>query len=282
MNISKLKNNPILFIVFLFLLGFLIGKIPIKEHLHFSSYLSSRLENIFIYSSLLGLYIFVINKFRIPHSYFQFIERKNYIYYLPVIFYIIVFSNGFSDFCHISNLSLYSWKVILYGIETLTSAMFEEVLFRGLILGVLLSKYYDSKNGILKSVIISSLIFGLVHIINIWAQPYQSSTRGTLNQVYAAFCLGAMYSAIYLKTRSIIILGVLHFITNFFAGIGELSGSETIVNSISRGKTIIEMVVSNALTLVIFGLPLLIGLYVLKNTNREEVEELIDNTKSFV
>jgi membrane protease YdiL (CAAX protease family) len=274
MKITELKNNSTLLFIFIFFLISVIGKIPIKEYLDLSSYTSDKLESIFIYSTLIGLLIIIINKLRIPHSYFQLIERINYIYYFPIIIYIFIFSSGFSDFCRMSRLTLYSWKTILYGMETFSSAMFEEVLFRGLILGVLLNKYYNSNNGILKSVIISSLIFGLIHIVNIWTQPYQTFTRGTVNQVYAAFCIGVMYSSIYLKTRNIIVLGVLHFISNFFAGIVELMGSETIVNSVSGDKTIIELIVSNVFTLIIFGLPLLIGLYILKKTNREEVRKV--------
>jgi hypothetical protein len=168
--------------------------------------------------------------------------------------------------------TLNSAQISLYGAEAFSGALFEEILFRGLVFGVLLNKYYDSKNGILKSVLISSFIFGLAHIENIWTQP-QISTRGTLNQVYATTCLGVMYCATYVKTRSVVVLSVLHFISNFSAGIGELAGSAIIIEPVSRHKTIIEIIASYMLIAVIYGSSLLIGLYILKHTTREEVEE---------
>ena len=279
MKLTALRNNPLFLIISIFLLIAILGKAPIKEYLPYSNSTSDKLETSIISSLLICVLIFIIHKLRIPHSYFRFIERRDYIYYFPTIIYIFLFSNGFSDFSRMSDSILYCENIFLYGLETLSRALFEEILFRGIIFGVILSKYYDSKNGVMKSVIISGLIFGLAHIVNIWTQPHVSA-RGTLNQVYAATCLGAMYCAIYLRTRSIIVLGLLHFISNFFAGIEELAGSEIVVESVSRDRTIIEIIASNVLTIVIFGSSLLIGIYIVKRTEREEVEEFMSQSHS--
>jgi len=54
-----------------------------------------------------------------------------------------------------------------------------------------------------------------MHIINLWTIEGQS-IKGVLNQVYATTFFGVMYGATYLKTRSILTLGILDFISNFF------------------------------------------------------------------
>ena len=271
-----MKNKPALLFISIFLLIFAVGRIPIKEHLPYSDFASLKLELIFLRSILICSLIILISKLKIPHSYFQLIERKNYLYYSPIIAYIIFFTLGFNDSLRMSGLTLYSRKISLYGMANLFGALFEEVLFRGFILGVLLYKYNDSKHGILKSVIISSLLFGLAHISNIWSQSYEMSTRSIINQVYGATCLGVMFSAIYLKTRSIIILSILHAMSNFFAGIEELVDSENLIESASRNRTLIEIIASNVLTIFVFGFPFIIGLYILRRTDKEEVETLMD------
>jgi len=173
--------------------------------------------------------------------------------------------------------ALYSWKGILFGISTLSSGVFEEILFRGLILGVLLHKYHKSKHGILKSVIISCLIFGLMHIVNIWTKD--QTLRGTLNQVYAAFSLGILYSAVYLKTKSIIILGGLHTVHNFLGSIPELTDSAAIISS-TGNKTVAEIILSSILVILIFGIPLIMGLLILKVTKKEELAGFFGQTES--
>lgn len=275
MKITELKSNPALLFICIFLFILVVGKIPIKEHLPYSDFASLKLEGILTRSILTCLLIIFISILEIPHSYFGLIERKNYIYYSPIIIYIVISTNGFNDFLRMSGLTLYSCKISLYGMAKLCGSLFEEILFRGFILGVLLYKYHDSKHGILKSVIISSLLFGLAHIANIWSQSYQMSTRIVINQVYGATCFGVMYSAIYLKTRSIIVLSILHFINNFFSGIEELADSGILLESVSRDRTIIEIIVSNLLTIIAFGFPFLIGLYILRRTNKEEVEKIM-------
>ncbi|MBD3425137.1 MAG: CPBP family intramembrane metalloprotease [Candidatus Latescibacteria bacterium] len=273
MKMSEFKNHPLLLIGFLFFLVFGVGKLPVKEYLSLSKSYSDNVESIFIYSSLIFISVFIINKLSIPHSYFYAIKYKKYIFYLPVIVYIFVFTNGFADYFTINSSTFYSWKTAILGIKTLSSGLFEEILFRGLILGILLYNFYDSKRGILKSVIISSLIFGLIHIVNIWTE--NQTVKGSFNQVYAAFCLGVMYSAVYLKTGSIIILGVLHSISNFFASISELVEPGSIIYSLSTEKTVVEIIISNVLILIIFGLPLVIGLCILKQTNKRDIAHII-------
>ena len=272
-----IKNNPSLFILCMLILVFLIGKIPIKENIGLSEFTSEKLEKIILYSAIVALSVIIINRFRIPHSYFHAIELKKYLYYLPVILCIYLYTGGFGDINTVDSSTIYSWKGILLGMSTLSSGMFEEVLFRGLILGVLLNRYHNSKHGIVKSVIISCLIFGLIHIVNIWTKD--QSLRGTFNQVYAAFSLGILYSAVYLKTKSLIILGGLHTVHNFLGSLPELTNSAIIINS-TGNKTVFEILLSSILVLLIFGIPLVMGFLILKITKREELSGLIRQTGS--
>jgi uncharacterized protein len=73
----------------------------------------------------------------------------------------------------------------------------EEILFRGIILKGLLSNYTPKK-----AILISSIIFGLIH-----GQP---------SMIPGAICFGLLFGYIYYKTNSIGITVLLHAATNLF------------------------------------------------------------------
>lgn len=58
-------------------------------------------------------------------------------------------------------------KIIFYTLIMLCIGIFEEVLCRGVILNNMLKKWGNNKTGIIKAVILSSLIFGLGHLVNL-------------------------------------------------------------------------------------------------------------------
>jgi membrane protease YdiL (CAAX protease family) len=195
-------------------------------------------------------------------------------YYLPLIFYIFIFSGGFNDFFSF-NFSSISYHVLsVYTLKYLSSSFLEEFVFRGFILGIFILNFSSTKHGILKSVVFSGLIFGLMHIINLWTFENQT-INGVLNQVYATTCFGVMYGATYLKTRSILTLGILHFISNFFASITELNFIEVIDNSISIvDKSLTNTIISEVFRIIIFGIPLVIGLYLIYNSDKDDIKKL--------
>ena len=86
-------------------------------------------------------------------------------------------------------------------------ALFEEVLFRGIFL------YNLKKNGScdLKCLLISSLIFSVIHLTNIvGADP----TSVALQTVYA-FVIGMVLAAVYLRNNSILQVIVVHFLIDY-------------------------------------------------------------------
>ena len=203
-------------------------------------------------------------------------DFRNFKYYLPLLFYVIVFSGGFKDFRNFDFTSISINTFFSYILKYFSSSFLEEFLFRGLILGLFLVKYLKSKNGILKSVVFSGLTFGFIHIINFWTLEGQTF-KGISNQVYATACFGIMYGATYLKTRSILTLGIIHFISNFFSSIRELKINDVVnySNILASDKTFISIVISEIFRIVIFGIPLIIGLYLIYNTKREDLKKII-------
>ena len=96
--------------------------------------------------------------------------------------------------------------------------------------------------------------------------------RGVFNQVYATFSLVFLYSAVYLKTKNIYMLIFIHFITNFFSQIGILETTEITRNVIEYvNKTKLQLILSELIRLIIFGIPLFIAIVILNSISKKEV-----------
>jgi membrane protease YdiL (CAAX protease family) len=91
---------------------------------------------------------------------------------------------------------------------------FEEVAFRGVVLTLFLSKYSERK-----SIIFSSIGFGLIHLLSL------TSGRAlvwVLGQLVWAFILGLFYGYVFVRTKSLLPSMVVHFLGN--ATINTLAG----------------------------------------------------------
>ena len=96
------------------------------------------------------------------------------------------------------------------------TGLFEEVLFRGLILKLLLIKMGYTKKGIVAASVISSVIFALVHSVNAIVGTLEIAT--TIGQIVSATAMGLFYAALYLRTKNLWVPILLHGFTNLFAG----------------------------------------------------------------
>lgn len=93
----------------------------------------------------------------------------------------------------------------------IAAPILEELIFRGIILDGLLKRYSP-----LKSIIISSILFGIVHL-NPW-------------QFISAFIIGLFSGWVYYKTRNLTLSILIHFVNNLFAFGAMYFDTETIVD----------------------------------------------------
>lgn len=100
------------------------------------------------------------------------------------------------------------WAVFMMAIM---AAVIEELSFRCLLFNGLLSIFYKKKYSLLIAGLISSLVFGLVHLINVTHQPLQS----TIGQVLFALTLGLISMYLRLCSNGMIFCIVFHFIIDF-------------------------------------------------------------------
>ncbi|MBW1606452.1 CPBP family intramembrane glutamic endopeptidase [Lactobacillus sp. Sy-1] len=90
--------------------------------------------------------------------------------------------------------------------------IYEEYVFRGVVLSALIDRFKHSHYwGIIKAVILSSILFGSMHLVNLIGQP---STE-TILQSITAMIMGLFLAAICIRTKSILPGMILHALSNF-------------------------------------------------------------------
>lgn len=110
-------------------------------------------------------------------------------------------------------------RILLFFVLALTVGFVEEAFFRGMMLHALL------RCGPWQAAIISSIFFGIAHLLNLAAG---ANLAATLLQIVYALAIGLMYAALALRTRTILPLIILHGLTDFF---GFLALNSTVVTT---------------------------------------------------
>jgi membrane protease YdiL (CAAX protease family) len=123
--------------------------------------------------------------------------------------------------------------VLLFAISTLAVGVFEELLFRGLVFPLLIRSFSKSKSAFLWSAILSNLMFGLMHFINIFSQP--ENVVGILSQVFFATSIGVFFCGLMVRTEHILIPILIHALVNFGFGADEIKGITEIKEASTSG-----------------------------------------------
>ena len=96
------------------------------------------------------------------------------------------------------------WNIVYH---PLAPAIFEEVLFRGILIG----KLRENGQSPLAALLISAVIFGAVHLTN----GISGDMLNVLVQVGYAFVVGLVFGAVYLKTGDLFSVMLFHFLIDF-------------------------------------------------------------------
>ena len=106
------------------------------------------------------------------------------------------------------------WKVLIEGIiYYIGVAIVEELYVRGLLLNLIEKLCYKKKNNTMIAIILSSVIFGLGHIIGVLGQPILI----IITKVIWTIAMGMYFGTIYKKTNNLWLPIILHFIINVCA-----------------------------------------------------------------
>ncbi|CAH1854604.1 CPBP family intramembrane glutamic endopeptidase [Convivina praedatoris] len=145
-------------------------------------------------------------------------------------------------------------------LQSLDAGINEELLDRGIVLATLLILFKNSSNPkaqLLWPIILSSLIFGLSHFMNLsWQDPLS-----TLFQVTTVSGTGFLLACIYLRTHNILLAMYCHFFIDAYLGLISKFDSLDSGNSIVT----IEMIPLESLsTLIHIIIEVGIGLFLIR------------------
>ena len=150
------------------------------------------------------------------------IAASKMLFYIPVI--ILLTANMWHGFR--VNMSLL--ETILYILSMFCVGFLEELIFRGLLFNAML------KNGKNSAIIVSSVTFGVGHIINL-INGSGAELLPNLLQVVYAIAVGFMFMMIYYRTKSLLPCIITHGVFNAlsaFANETGLTSKEQIISCI--------------------------------------------------
>lgn len=119
------------------------------------------------------------------------------------------------------------WTILLLLLECLCVGFFEEMAFRGVVFLSILKKNPFSKGWAALSLILSSVVFGLVHMINL----FESSPGAVFLQIGYSTLIGAMCSVVLVKTANIWLCLLIHGIYNFAGAFVSRCGEGKILDT---------------------------------------------------
>ncbi len=175
--------------------------------------LSSIIESI---TQLIGGLLFVVLMYDTGYKLFRFKKELLLSSLIVIIPGFIISINNFPISAYINDrffLETSNSLIYLYIFESFTTAFFEEVIFRGIIFLVILQRLPNTKSGIFKAIVFSSMVFGLFHLLNLLNGAGFTST---ILQVGYSFLMGMMWAVVFIKTENILYSILLHASYNYF------------------------------------------------------------------
>ena len=138
--------------------------------------------------------------------------HRNLIYLLPCL---IVAINNFPLISFINGVCVFDGvgiaEILLFILYCLLIGVLEECFFRGIILVWLTEIFKKNKTGLVKSMILSSCVFGLAHLFNLFGG---AGVADTLLQVLYSALIGGLCAFAFFKTNNILCAVLIHFIYN--------------------------------------------------------------------
>lgn len=147
--------------------------------------------------------------------------------------------------------------IVLHLLTALSTGWVEEVLFRGVVVTTLLQKWGQTRKGIYLSVLVSSALFGVVHLTNFLVGRYP--LLNNLTQITFALFFGVMFAACLLRNRTIWPMIILHAAVDWAGTLREIS--------VGGGLRLVTPLITaeNAIVSILITLPLFIyGLFILR------------------
>ncbi len=112
---------------------------------------------------------------------------------------------------------------------TLGTGILEELVFRGFFFNAFVDRLGNSKKGVFASMMLSSSVFGVIHLLNLIGNP--ELIVSTIAQVIYAIMIGCFFCIIYYRAGNIWPCIILHGLVNFTSKFWDAFNSAPEVDS---------------------------------------------------
>lgn len=213
-----------------------------------------------IFGTIISTYsLLIIRHFRF--NYLIGISQPCFKYLLLYLFPLyIVFFLDLSNFSKLTGPQL-----LLPFAAVFLHAFAEELTIRGIILPTLISKKPITSQTVRASIIISALIFGLVHFVSIVDYDFGS----VLAQITYATIHGLFFGILLIKGRNLYLISFCHALINFLNRIKHINQPQFEYTETGKHQSIILTIL---ITIVIFSPLLIISVYYLRRINTNDVK----------
>ena len=152
----------------------------------------------------------------------------------------------------------------------LSVGLSEELLLRGIVFPFFIEKLGTSKRMIFLAALFSSVVFGLLHFINL-TNP-EGSLDDVLGQVITSVPVGFFFAALLLKVESIWAVALLHGLVNIALGSSSLEPGNRVVEDPNYETDWVSVITFYA----VFGLIFMNGALIIKKVDSERVRRLLN------
>jgi membrane protease YdiL (CAAX protease family) len=166
--------------------------------------------------------------------------------------------------------------LFLFFCSTLVVGVVEEFVFRGTIFPLFIKSFTTQKRTLLISAILSSLMFGLVHFVNLFKQP--ENMIGITSQVFFATAIGVFFCGLMVRTENILIPCIIHALVNFSFSTGKL---KTPIEEFSDVQETSGVDWSSFIPTTLFFLFIFIGgVYMILQADQENILDKLEKGKT--
>lgn len=154
--------------------------------------------------------------------------------------------------------------LFLFGLENATVGLMEELLLRGIAFPLLIIYFAGKQRSIIKAAFLSSVIFGLAHLVILFRNPEQVIQVSYI--IIYAIGIGFFFACVLLRTRNILVPAFIHFLVDFTNRAFELTGEE----AAKQTPTLSTILVTYSAVILIALFLIGAGFWLFRRVNKEE------------